>query len=501
MKKFRIFGFVAFVTLLAFALILGACDGAGSGDERYEDLIIRGSIDGRATELVISTNRTVPRNILDPATGDSYVLRFVDNGQVISQGTISRNGVHLTFRPTGGGEEFRATYYGGNTIQNLRVPLADGTTASFTPSAQTSNTGGGGRTQNDDNNGQGSGITVSVSPGGGTTPHEVAIGKKQEAFHATVVGHDTDDSVTWSIETNAQKHADTSIDQNGLLDVDDDQVETTLIIRATSVEDPTKYGTATVLIVDKDTLIGAVTITVAGSDDARFGRLLTAEYTPDGSPGTGEKDLPNTGAVWVWRRNGVDIANTNSTTYTPVAADVGAVLTAAVSHSDLAGEVSDDTDTILARTLVGTPTITGDIKVGETLQAGFTDSTQTVNAWQLNAPADGRTFSWRVDGAQVATGTSYVVKVEDAGKKIVLRLTTTGTDGHVDSAESVDVVNINCICGTPEKTDDCVDHTDCANDCDETDGGSACTCTGGGDGTGTGACGYINCTCKCECAA
>ena len=68
-------------------------------------------------------------------------------------------------------------------------------------------------------------------------------------FSETVIGTQTDKRVTWSVE--GATSANTTISSSGDLTVGDDETATTLTVRATSVADPTKSGTATVTVVQK----------------------------------------------------------------------------------------------------------------------------------------------------------------------------------------------------------------------------------------------------------
>ena len=80
----------------------------------YDPLVIPGRASDRTMETVITTERTIPRQVLTPANGDSYVMRYTDAaGGIISQGTITvtplLTGFSVQFNPTGGGAPFTGT--------------------------------------------------------------------------------------------------------------------------------------------------------------------------------------------------------------------------------------------------------------------------------------------------------------------------------------------------------------------------------------------------------
>jgi hypothetical protein len=99
------------------------------------------------------------------------------------------------------------------------------------------------------------GISVTVAP----KAYIVHRGYDQ-SFIAAVKGTD-DKAVIWSIEGNGL-HANTTIDQKGLLSVSRDEEQTTLTIKAVLAADETKYGTAAVSI--PAPVVTGVDISLAG---------------------------------------------------------------------------------------------------------------------------------------------------------------------------------------------------------------------------------------------
>jgi len=131
MKAKLIIGLTA---LLAMTLAMGAalvgCDdytgGVSDGGPRYyEPLIIKGlAANGDNVEVTITTTRTVPRVVLTPMDGDTYVLRL--NGYAASRGIIGVSAGALTFHPDNNGQSFTVSYTKGQDIYLTEIPTPDG---------------------------------------------------------------------------------------------------------------------------------------------------------------------------------------------------------------------------------------------------------------------------------------------------------------------------------------------------------------------------------------
>ncbi len=76
-------------------------------------------------------------------------------------------------------------------------------------------------------------------------------------FGATVEGSEIDKTVTWAVEGGSSE--DTTIDDTGELAIGEDETAETLTVKATSVKDGTKVGTATVTVLQR-TMISNVNI-------------------------------------------------------------------------------------------------------------------------------------------------------------------------------------------------------------------------------------------------
>ena len=177
---------------------------------------------------------------------------------------------------------------------------------------------------------------------------------------------------------------------------------------------------------------GAPTI----SGTVRVGETLTAETSAivdaDGM----------SGAVFTyqWLANGADIAGATSDTYTLVDTDAGLTIKVKVSFFD--DKNNPETLTSAATAAVeprpntpatGAPTISGTVRVGETLTAG----TSAI------ADADGMSgavfiYQWLANGADVAGATSdtYTLVADDVGKTIKVRVIFTDNRSHQESLTS-----------------------------------------------------------------
>jgi hypothetical protein len=97
------------------------CSGGDSSDGGvdYDDLIRTGFLDGREFEIVISTSG---RAALTPATGQFYIIRFTDDGSVISGGRIKYDGFYIEFIPD---DKDIAPFYGsysGGALAIANIP-------------------------------------------------------------------------------------------------------------------------------------------------------------------------------------------------------------------------------------------------------------------------------------------------------------------------------------------------------------------------------------------
>ena len=134
--------------------------------------------------------------------------------------------------------------------------------------------------------------------------------------------------------------------------------------------------------------------------------------------------------TYSWRRDGSEVGTGAS--YTVVAADVGKALTCRVTGTNTAGsaEATSAPVTPAAAPVVqtpvntGAPAIQGSAVVGQQL-------TCTQGTWS-NAPT-GYAYSWRRDGTQIATGSTYTLVAADAGRQITCAVTASNSAGSATS--------------------------------------------------------------------
>jgi Zn-dependent metalloprotease len=157
-----------------------------------------------------------------------------------------------------------------------------------------------------------------------------------------------------------------------------------------------------------------------------MGQTLTA------NPGTWS-ETTGVSFAYLWRRGGSDIPGATSSTYQPVEADVGSLLSVrvAASKAGLADGVATSASTTAVQGVMtpGAPTISGASVVGSTLTA-------SPGTW---VPADaGFTFAWKANGVAIAGATSatYQAMASDVGKQLTVTVTGTKANWNPASATS-----------------------------------------------------------------
>ena len=177
---------------------------------------------------------------------------------------------------------------------------------------------------------------------------------------------------------------------------------------------------------------GAPTIT----GTAQVGETLTAETSAiDDADG-----LDNVGYSYQWLANGADIAGATSSSYTLVEADKGKTIQVKVSFRDdknnqetLTSEATAAVEPRPNSPATGAPTISGTVRVGETLTA----ETSAI------ADADGMSgavfsYLWLADDADIAGATSdaYTLVETDVGKAIQVKVSFRDDRNHQESLTS-----------------------------------------------------------------
>jgi len=203
-------------------------------------------------------------------------------------------------------------------------------------------------------------------------------------------------------------------------------------------------GTASQLINTIAPTIGSATI----SGTAKVGETLTA---------TANSVTPSTywapTASYQWKAGGSNVG-TNSNTYTPLLGDVGKAITVVITESDgfvptqlatcvfqtqpSASATSDPTSNVLAAGVaptIGSATISGIAKVGETLTA--TANTVT------GSPTPTASYQWKAGGSNVGTNSNtYTPLVGDVGKAITVVITESNGISPNASATSDPTSNV-----------------------------------------------------------
>ncbi|WP_298645103.1 spherulation-specific family 4 protein, partial [uncultured Cardiobacterium sp.] len=168
--------------------------------------------------------------------------------------------------------------------------------------------------------------------------------------------------------------------------------------------------------------------TVAITGEAKVGGTLTATVS----------DADNFDAASVsyqWLRDGVAISGETSSSYTLTRDDAGHKITVRAVYKDNAGH--DENPTSDAADIpappanhAGTVTISGEALVGKTLTATIADGDGV-------DPAQAQ-YQWLVDGKAVngATGATYEVRPEDAGKAISVHVEYTDNAAHGEKLDS-----------------------------------------------------------------
>lgn len=203
----------------------------------------------------------------------------------------------------------------------------------------------------------------------------------------------------------------------------------------------------------KNGWIGGATKTYAATTVVLQGTLTAATPTITGTVKTGSVLTVAPGAwgpapvtfAYQWLRSGTPISGATASTYTLLAADEGAPITATVTASKAGYATASATATAPGWQLtVGTPTIAGTSSVGTTLTA-------SPGTWGPGAVTFA--YQWLRAGTAIgrATGATYVVGAADDGQPITVRVT--GSRSGFASATAVSAAAIRpLITATPTIT-------------------------------------------------
>ena len=164
-----------------------------------------------------------------------------------------------------------------------------------------------------------------------------------------------------------------------------------------------------------------------------------------------------TGATFTyqWLVDGAEINGATDSTYIVIAADEGKPIEVRVAFTDDAGNpesltsnpfrsapplIIRDVPVIASNTPAsGAPTITGTVRVGETLTANTTNISDSDG---LNKATF--TYQWLADDADItdATGSTYALVAADEGKTVKVRITFTDDAGNDESLTSAPTATV-----------------------------------------------------------
>ena len=209
---------------------------------------------------------------------------------------------------------------------------------------------------------------------------------------------------------------------------------------------------------NEETLTSAATDTVAFAVQQQIvNSPATGQPTISGTVQVGETLTADTSAIsdtdglgsavysYQWLADDADIAGATAETYTLVDADAGTVISVRVSFTDDAGNeeslTSAATDTVSFAVqqqtanspATGTPVITGEAQVGETLTA---DTSGIADADGLSGAA--YSYQWLADDADIAGATAGIYTLADAdeGGAVQARVSFTDDAGNEESLTS-----------------------------------------------------------------
>ena len=168
-----------------------------------------------------------------------------------------------------------------------------------------------------------------------------------------------------------------------------------------------------------------------------------------------EDGLTSATFTYQWLVDGAEINGATDSTYIVIAADEGKPIEVRVAFTDDAGNpesltsypflfapplIIRDVPVIASNTpATGAPTITGTVRVGETLTANTTDISDSDG---LNNATF--TYQWLADDADItdATGSTYALVAADEGKTVKVRITFTDDAGNDESLTSAPTATV-----------------------------------------------------------
>lgn len=163
----------------------------------------------------------------------------------------------------------------------------------------------------------------------------------------------------------------------------------------------------------------------------------TAEVGETLSASTGTWDHANTYA-YQWKRAGVAIDGATASTYDPVAADIGAVLTVTVTATDPGGSASATSAGTAAVVSAPINTVAASVDGDGSAYPLYETHVLTANVGTWLGVPTSYAYQWKRGGVDIssATDSTYELVSADVGASISVRVTATNAQGSASSTSS-----------------------------------------------------------------
>ena len=264
-----------------------------------------------------------------------------------------------------------------------------------------------------------------AATGAPTISGTVQAGETLTADTSDIADEDGLDSVSYSYQWLADD-ADIAGATSSTYELSDDDVGKLIKITVTFDDDAdheeTLTSAATVAVAARPNRAATGAPTISGT--VRAGETLTA----DTSDIADEDGLDSVSYSYQWLADDADIAGATSSTYELSDDDVGKLIKITVTFDDDADHeetlTSAATEAVAARpSTPGLPTISGTVRVGETLTADTSDI-----ADEDGLDSVSYSYQWLADDAEIegATAATYTLSDDDVGK--VIKVTVTFDD-------------------------------------------------------------------------
>jgi len=213
-------------------------------------------------------------------------------------------------------------------------------------------------------------------------------------FNATVNGYNNPpQSVNWTVSGGTNS---TNINSTGLLSIDDNEIATTLSVKATSATDPTKSETATVTVTTTPPTVTSVVVNPATATVIKGQtKLFTAEVIGSNNP------LQSVNWTVTGSTTGTTGTNINSSGFLTIAINDMAQ-TLIVTATSIADPTKSGTATVTVTD--GQPTVTSVVVSPATVSVtkGYTYQFEVEVNGENNPP---QTVNWTVTGGNITAGT------------------------------------------------------------------------------------------------